>query len=42
MVYVENKRKELKTDYDYPDKTVLNLVPVLGSNVSPKERIGIK
>lgn len=51
MTYVENKRKELKRKW--PHKSSLgadekhegrteNLVPVTGSNVLKRERVGIK
>jgi len=42
MVYVENKRKELKTKYPVIDNRVLNLLPVTGSKILKRNRIGIK
>ena len=45
MTYVENKRKELKTKYlaDTPEVgKSMHLVPVLGTNVLRRNRVGIK
>ena len=45
MAYVENKRKELKTSYkaDTPEVGVeQNLLPVTGSNILRRNRVGIK
>jgi len=58
MVYVENKRRQLRTDWPFSrDKIIIhypgmegydtrglqmNLIPVIGSLVAPKNKAGMK